>query len=92
VDIQAATGCTLHGDRLRVRVSVKQVRGRMVRVTFFTKGKGRTIRVDRRAPFDVRLKINRPAGSRGRVYARLYYKRGGRLHRKTVSGRYTVCP
>ena len=41
----------------------------------------------------VRIKINRPAGSTGRVYARVYYRRSakGKLHRKTVSRRYTVC-
>ena len=34
-----------------------------------------------------------PAGSTGRVYARVYYRRSakGKLHRKTVSRRYTVC-
>ena len=92
VSLQAGTGCTPSGTRLRVRISVKQVKGKMIRVTFFTKGKGRTIRTDKRAPFDVRLMIKRPAGSKGRVYARLYYKRGGHIHRKTVSGRYAVCP
>ena len=41
----------------------------------------------------VRIEINRPAGSKGRVYARVYYKRTahGKVHRKVVSRRYTVC-
>lgn len=93
VDIPAATGCTISGQRLRVRISLKQVEGRIASVTFFTKGKGATKRVDRRSPFDVRLKINRPAGSKGRVYARIAYRRSkhAKLKRKTVSGPYSVC-
>ena len=65
----------------------------MTKIVFFTKGKGRKIRMDRKSPFVVRIQINRPAGSTGRVYARVYYKRSarGKLHRKTVSRRYTVC-
>ena len=53
----------------------------------------RAVRIDRRSPFVVRMKINRPAGSTGRVYARVHYRRSakGKLHRKTVSRRYTVC-
>ena len=47
---------------------------------------------ERNRRFRRRLRINRPAGSKRRVYARLYYTRNGRTHRKTVSGRYTVCP
>ena len=57
------------------------------------KGKGRSVRVDRKSPFIVHIKINRPAGSTGRVYARVHYRRSahGKLHQKTVSRRYTVC-
>jgi hypothetical protein len=63
------------------------------RIVFFTKGKGRRVRTDRKAPFEVRLRINRPAGTKGTVYARVYYKRSarGKTHRKVVSRRYTVC-
>jgi hypothetical protein len=37
--------------------------------------------------------LNRPAGSTGRVYARVVYTRAGskRVHRKTVSKRYVMC-
>ncbi len=49
---------------------------------------------DRKAPF-VRAdqRSTGPPGSTGRVYARVYYRRSakGKLHRKTVSRRYTVC-
>jgi hypothetical protein len=91
LDIPAATGCTIHGDKLRVRISLRQVRGKIKSVRFSTRGKGATSKTDRRKPFDVHLQINRPAGSRGRVYARITYRLHGKLRHKTVSGRYTVC-
>ena len=91
VNLEASAGCTPAGGLLRVRISIKQVKGKMVRVVFFTKGKGRKVKTDKKAPFDVRIQINRPAGKSGRVYARMYYKRGGHVRDKTVSGRYTVC-
>jgi hypothetical protein len=54
--------------------------------------KGRR-RTDRHAPFVAHLRLNRPAGSRGRVYARAFYTRKGskRVHRKTVSRRFVIC-
>ena len=50
-------------------------------------------RVDHRRPFVVRLRMNQPAGKRGRVYARVYYRRGssGKLRHKTVSKRFKMC-
>jgi hypothetical protein len=59
-------------------------------VRFFVKhGSHRT---DRRKPYVVRLRVHRPAGAAGRVYARVYYHRGSkRLHRKTVSRRFVMC-
>ena len=78
-------------------VSVRQPKGknkaRVTRIVFYTKGKGRKVRSDRKAPFVVRIQINRPAGTTGRVYARVYYKRSahGKVHRKVVSRRYAVC-
>ncbi|HEX6027022.1 MAG TPA: hypothetical protein VFZ00_33800, partial [Solirubrobacter sp.] len=82
---------------LRVTVRVRKrpgaKRARVVKIVFFTRGKRRHVRVDRKKPYRVRLRINRPAGSKGRVYARVYYRRSkhGKLHRKTVSRRYVVC-
>ena len=40
-----------------------------------------------------RLRLNRPPGARGRVFARAVYTRKGskRLHRKTVSKRFVMC-
>jgi len=97
VEIETGVRCTPPGGRLRVSINVRKPKGkakaRVSKIIFFTKGKGRAVRSDRKAPFVVRIKINRPAGSAGRVYARVYYKRSarGKLHRKTVSRRYTVC-
>ncbi len=78
---------------IKVRKPKGQARARVSRIVFYTKGRGRSVRVDRKAPFVVRMKVNRPAGSSGRVYARVYFRRSakGKLHRKTVSRRYTVC-
>ncbi len=95
--IETGLRCTPPGGRVRVTVTVRKPKGgkkaRVSRIVFFTKGKNRAIRVDRKAPFVVRIRINRPAGTQGRVYARVYYRRSakGKLHRKTVSRRYTVC-
>ncbi|MDA0139984.1 hypothetical protein [Solirubrobacter deserti] len=93
VNLQTGLGCTPVGGQVRVRIAVRQTKQRVVRIVFFTKGKGREVRTDRKAPFDVRLKVNRPAGKSGRIYARIYYRTSakGKLRRKTVTDRYTVC-
>jgi hypothetical protein len=97
VDLEVGVRCTPPGGRLRVNIAVRKPKGqakaRVTKIVFYTKGKGRKVRVDRKSPFVVRIQINRPAGSTGRVYARVYYKRSahGKVHRKTVSRRYTVC-
>ena len=85
-----AAGC---GSRSRSASPRARRKARVTKIVFFTKGKGRAVRSDRKSPFVVRIKVNRPAGSAGRVYARVYYRRSakGKLHRKTVSRRYTVC-
>ena len=89
--------CTPPGGRLRVNITIRKRKGtakpRVSRIVFYTKGRGRSVRVDRKSPFVVRMKVNRPAGKSGRVYARVYFRRSakGKLHRKTVSRRYTVC-
>ena len=61
------------------------------RVVFFARGGPR--RIDRRRPYVVRLRVNRPAGARGRVYARVVYRREGsrQLRHKTVSRRFVMC-
>ena len=65
----------------------------MTKIVFFTKGKGRRVRIDRKAPFEVHIRINRPGRFDGpRVRPRLLQALGrGKLHRKVVSRRYTVC-
>ncbi|MDA0164712.1 hypothetical protein OM076_30875 [Solirubrobacter ginsenosidimutans] len=97
LNVVTGLGCTPANGKLRVSIAVKKPKGklkpRVSKIVFYTKGKGRKIRIDRKAPFVVRIGINRPAGSTGRVYARVYYRRSahGKLHRKVVSRRYTVC-
>jgi hypothetical protein len=41
----------------------------------------------------VRLRLHRPAGQKGRVYARVYFRRAGskKLRTKTVSRRFAMC-
>jgi hypothetical protein len=96
-NLETGVRCTPAGGRLRVKITVRKPTGkrkaRVSRIVFYTKGKGRAVRSDRKSPFVVRIRINRPAGTSGRVYARVYYRRSarGKLHRKTVSRRYTVC-
>ncbi len=95
VRLQAGIRCTPPGGRLKVNLKVRKRAGRRAprvrRVVFFIRGGAR--RVDRRRPYVSRLRVHRPAGSRGRVYARVVYKRPGskRLRRKTVSRRFVMC-
>jgi hypothetical protein len=63
----------------------------VAKVVFFVRHGPR--KVDRRAPYEVRLRLRRPAGQKGRVYARVYFRRAGseRLRTKTVARRFVMC-
>ena len=76
---------------LKIRRRAGRPKPRVRRVVFFVKRGPR--RVDRRRPYVRRLRLNRPAGSKGRVFARAVYTRKGtkKLHRKTVSKRFVMC-
>jgi hypothetical protein len=78
---------------IKIRKRKGQKRAQVVRVTFFTRGKGRHVRVDHHRPWLVHLKIDKPKGSHGKVYARVYFRRSkhGKLHKKVVARRFTVC-
>jgi hypothetical protein len=97
VGLVAGLRCTPPGGRLRVSISIHKRKGkaraRVQRIVFFTRGRGRDVRVDRKRPFVARIRVNAPAGKSGRVFARVYFRRSkhGKLHHKTVSRRYTVC-
>jgi hypothetical protein len=97
VNFDAGLQCTPPGGLLRVAVTIRKkpgkARARVAKIVFFTKGKGRKVKVDRRKPYVSKLRVTRPPGSSGRVYARIYFRRTahGSLHHKTVSRRYTVC-
>jgi FG-GAP-like repeat/Tachylectin len=95
VSLTAGLRCTPPGGLLRVSVKVRRRSGRpaprVQRIVFYVrKGPRRT---DRRRPYTVRLRMHRPAGQRGRVYARVYYRRAGTktLRHKTVSRRFVMC-
>ena len=93
--LDAGVRCTPPGGRLRVSLRVRRRAGRPAprvrRVVFFVRGGPR--RVDRRRPYRVRLRLDRPAGERGRVFARVYFRRAGsdRVRHKTVSRRFAMC-
>jgi hypothetical protein len=95
VRLDAGIRCTPPGGRLRVNLRVRRRPGRaaprVLRVVFFVRGGSR--RVDRRRPYRVRLRVTRPAGERGRVFARVTYRRKGtkRVRHKTVSRRFVMC-
>jgi hypothetical protein len=97
VGLETGLRCTPSGGKLRVHITIRRAKGkakpRVQKIVFYTQGKGRRVRVDRKSPFVVHMTLNRPAGSTGRVYARVYYKRSkhGPTHRKTVSRRYVMC-
>ena len=80
ISLTAGVRCTPPGGRLRVSLKVRRRAGRPAprvrRVVFFVRGGPR--RADRRRPYVVRLRLNRPAGSRGRVYARVLLPPRGR--------------
>ena len=95
VDLITGIRCTPPGGRLKVSVKIRKradrPRPRVRRIVFFVRKGPR--KVDRRRPWVKRLRLNRPAGSRGRVFARAFYKRKGsrKVHRKTVSKRFVMC-
>jgi hypothetical protein len=95
VQLAAGIRCVPPGGKLRVSLRVRPRPGRpaprVLRVVFFVRGGER--RVDRRRPYVARLAVTRPAGERGRVYARVAYRRAGskRVRHKTVSRRFVMC-
>jgi hypothetical protein len=95
VKLQAGIRCTPPGGRLKVNLKVRRRSGsrapRVRKVVFFVKHGPR--KVDRHRPYVVRLRLNREAGTKGRVYARVYFKRPGskKLRKKTVSRRFVMC-
>ena len=95
VTLSAGIRCTPPGGLLRVSEKVRRRAGRpaprVQRIVFFVRNGPR--RTDRRRPYTVRLRMHRPAGQRGRVYARVYYRRAGSktLRHKTVSRRFVMC-
>jgi FG-GAP-like repeat/Tachylectin len=95
VRLTAGDHCTPPGGRLHVSLKVRKRKGhkrpRVVKVVFFVRHGPR--KVDRRKPYEVRLRLRRPAGQKGRVYARVYFRRSGskKLRHKTVARRYVMC-
>ena len=95
VSLTAGLRCTPPGGRLRVSLRVRRRADRPAprvrRVVFFVRNGPR--RTDHHRPYVVRLRMNRPAGERGRVYARVYFRRAGstKLSTKTVSRRFVMC-
>lgn len=93
--LNAGDHCTPPGGRLHVSLRIRKRKGhplpKVVKVVFFVRHGPR--RVDRKKPYEVRLRLRRPAGQKGRVYARVYFKRKGtkKLRHKTVARRYVMC-
>ena len=65
---------------------------RIIKVLFFV-DRGKHKRTDRKKPYKARIRVTYKRGSKHRVHARIYYRRPGqkRVHRKTVSKRFTMC-
>jgi hypothetical protein len=95
VRLNAGDHCTPPGGRLHVSLKVRKRKGhkrpRVVKVVFFVRSGPR--RVDRKKPYEARLRLRRPAGTKGRVYARVFFRRAGtkKLRKKTVARRYVMC-
>jgi len=95
VRLNAGDHCVPPGGRLHVSLKVRKRKGhkrpRVLRVVFFVRKGPR--RVDRKRPYEARLRLRRPAGSKGRVYARVFFRRAGmeKVRKKTVARRYVMC-
>jgi hypothetical protein len=95
VHLSAGDHCVPPGGRLHVSLKIKKRKGhkrpRVVKVVFFVRHGPR--KTDRKKPYEVRLRLRRPAGQKGRVYARVFFKRSGtkKLRHKTVARRYVMC-
>jgi hypothetical protein len=93
--VKGGKHCTISGRRMRVTLKIKRVRGRaaprVVKVSFFVR-KGAKI-VDHHRPYVVHLRMRQAAGHRGRVFARVYFRRAGshKLKHKLVSRRFRIC-
>jgi hypothetical protein len=93
--LRAGLRCTPPGGHLVVKVSVRHragmPRAHVRRVVFYVRNGPR--RTDRKRPYRARIKLNRKAGTKVRVFARIYYTRGKgkKVHRKTVSRRFVMC-
>ena len=93
--LYAGKQCTRPGGRLKVQLRIRRHAGRrparVLFVVFFVRHGAR--RVDHRRPFVVRLRMNQRPGRRGRVYARVFYRRSGSrtLRHKTVSRKFKMC-
>ena len=76
---------------LKIRRRAGRPKPRVRKVVFFVKHGPR--KTDRRRPYVVRLRIHRKAGTKGRVFARVFFKRPGskKLRVKTVSRRFVMC-
>jgi hypothetical protein len=76
---------------MRIRHRAGRTPARVLFVVFFVRHGSR--RVDHRRPFVVRLRMHQRAGKRGRVYARVFYRRSGsrKLHHETVSRKFKMC-
>ena len=95
VRLNAGDHCVPPGGRLHVSLKIRKRKGhkrpKVLRVVFFVRKGPR--RVDRKRPYAARLRLRRPAGSKGRVYARVFFRRSGtkKVRKKTVARRYVMC-
>jgi hypothetical protein len=97
VEMDAALRCTPPGEPIAVGLDVRRQRGRgrprVLKVVFFVRRGGLGRRTDRKRPYRTKVGVDLPAGSSGRVYARVYYRRPGsrKVKTRTVSRRFNLC-
>jgi hypothetical protein len=97
VDLGVGILCTPAGSPITVRLAVHRRAGRkrphVIKVVFFIKRGGGGRRVDRKAPYRRAIPVDLAPGTKGRVYARVHYRRPGerRVHTRTVSRRFQIC-
>ena len=97
IGLEAGLLCTPVGQAVPVKLTVRRRAGRaraeVLKVVFVIRKGGFRRRTDKRAPYRAKLPVQLAPGTRGRVAARVYFRRAGSgdVRRRTVSRRFHVC-
>ena len=97
VGLEAGVLCTPAGQPVPVTLTIRRRAGRtraeVLKVVFVIRKGGFRRRTDKRAPYRAKLPVDLAPGTRGRVAARVYFRRAGDgdVRRRTVARRFHIC-